>query len=67
VEHVGPVGSFVDSTYIFRLKGRGFESRFSCQVGILGKSFPRSYLLRVGVKLRRTCAVSGASLSSGWL
>jgi len=52
---------------IFRLKGRGFESRFSCHVGTLGKSFPCSHLLRFGVKLRHIRAGSGAPLSSGWL
>ena len=52
----------------FRPKGRGFESRSSRHVGTLGKSFARSCLWRLGVKLRHSIrAVSGASLSSNEL
>ena len=49
----------------FRPNGRGFESRSSRQVGMLGKSFTYSCLWRFGVKLRHSIrAVSGAPLSS---
>src|SRR6218665_2237094 len=43
----------------------GFESRSSCHVGTLGKSFTRSCLWRFGVKLRHSIrAVSGVPLSN---
>src|SRR6218665_2772472 len=54
----------------FRPKGCEIESRCSRYVGTLGKSFTRSCLWRLGVKLRHSRpirAVSGAPLSSGGL
>ena len=54
----------------FGPKGRGFESRSSRHVGILGKSITRCCLWRFGVKLRHSRpirAVSGALLISGGL
>src|SRR6218665_3689596 len=57
----------------FRSKGRWFDSRSSCHVGTLGKSFTRSTVAcgasplpkRFGVKFRHSIrAVSGAPLSS---
>ena len=52
----------------FRPKGRGFESRSSRHIGTLGKSFTRSCLWRLGVKLQHSIrVVSGAPLSSSGL
>src|SRR6218665_2455676 len=49
-------------------KDHGFESRSSCHVRTLDKSFTRSCLWPFGVKLRHNiCAVSGAPLSSSGL
>ena len=49
-------------------KGQGFESRYSRQVGTLGKSFTRSCLWRFRVKLQHSIrAVSGEPLSSSRL
>ena len=49
----------------FRPKRRGFESRSSRHVEILGKSFTYSCLWRFGMKLRYSIrAVSGAPLSN---
>ena len=53
---------------VFRPKDREFESRSSRHVRILNKSFTRSCLWRLGVKLRHSIrAVSGAPLSSSLL
>ena len=58
------LGKFV----AFSPKGRVFESRSGRHVRTLGKSFTRSCLWRVGVKLRHGIrAVSGAPLSSSGL
>src|SRR6218665_680419 len=52
----------------FPLKGHGFDSRSSCQVGTLGKSFTRSCLWCFRVKLRHSIrAVSGEPRSSSGL
>ena len=52
----------------YRPKGRVFDSRSSRHVGTLGKSFIRSCLWRIGVKLRHSIrSVSGAPLSSSGL
>ena len=49
----------------FRTKGHGFNSRSSCHVRTLGKSFTHSCLLHFGVKFWHSIrAVSGAPLSS---
>src|SRR6218665_1598914 len=57
------------SRYSFQPEGRGFDSRFSRQVGgTLGKSLTHSCLWLFGVKLRHSIrAVSGAPLSSSGL
>jgi len=52
----------------YRQTGSWFDSRSSCHVGTLGKSFARSCLLRLGVKLRHSFrAVLGAPLISSGL
>ena len=49
-------------------KSHGFDSRSSCHVGTLGKSFAFNCLWRFGVKFRHSIrAVSGAPLSSSGL
>src|SRR6218665_1785747 len=49
-------------------EGSWFDFHYSHHVGTLGKSFARSCLWRIGVKLRHSIrAVSGAPLSSGGL
>ena len=58
----------IGRSHAFRPKGRGFESRSSRHLGTLGKSFTRSCLWRLGLKLQHSIrAVSGAALSSGRL
>ena len=52
----------------FRLKGSGFESRSRDHLGTLGKSFTRSCLWHLVVKLRHSIrALSGAPLSKNGL